>query len=162
MFGSTGPLSYSFGTFVLCFAQNNLLLLQHFYTGSGAGSPVDRPIRTPCLLRDLTASSRHQADYRKESDLSSQSPRAMASLSSLRYRSHQQGTGPLETKSGSYIYAGEPSSYHEWEFRTQFRMATAKEEDMAVVGSKIVEGLRGDALHAAMSLGVEKLKTKEG
>ena len=44
------------------------------------------------------------------------------SVAGLRYaRSSYSGT-PLETRSGSYIYAGEPSTFHDWEFRTSMRL----------------------------------------
>ena len=43
-------------------------------------------------------------------------------VAGLRYaRSSYSGT-PLETRSGSYIYAGEPSTFHDWEFRTSMRL----------------------------------------
>ena len=29
---------------------------------------------------------------------------------------------PLETKSGSYIFYGDPASFHDWELRTRLRI----------------------------------------
>ena len=52
-------------------------------------------------------------------------PLCWMSLAGLRYRS--TGTSaPLETKSGSYIYSGEPQGFHEWEFRTTLRVEMCK------------------------------------
>ena len=47
------------------------------------------------------------------------------SVAGLRFaRSEFPGTSaaPLETRSGSYIYDGGASSYHDWEFRTNLRL----------------------------------------
>ena len=51
------------------------------------------------------------------------------SVAGLRFaRSKLEGTSaaPLETRSGSYIYEGGASSYHDWEFRTNVRLIAAK------------------------------------
>ena len=32
------------------------------------------------------------------------------------------GTLPPETRSGSYIYSGDPAYFHDWEFRTLMRL----------------------------------------
>ena len=50
------------------------------------------------------------------------------SLSGLRYQSTTFGTAPQETKSGSYIYSGSPSGFHEWEFRTRIRVEFLKQK----------------------------------
>ena len=47
------------------------------------------------------------------------------SIAGLKF--HSGGTGdrignPLETKSGSYIYWGDPASFHDWKFRTELRI----------------------------------------
>ena len=41
----------------------------------------------------------------------------MASVSSLSFSRNNEAK-TFETKSGSYIYAGEAHTFHEWEFRT--------------------------------------------
>ena len=33
-----------------------------------------------------------------------------------------QTSTPLETRSGSYIYTGDPAYFHDWEFRTLMRL----------------------------------------
>ena len=38
------------------------------------------------------------------------------------------GDGHQVTKSGSYIYHGDASNFHEWEFRTQLRAKAAGKE----------------------------------
>ena len=47
------------------------------------------------------------------------------------YTSHT-GT-PLETKSGSYIYYGDPQSFHDWEFRTMLRIRMHETKIQAVL-----------------------------
>ena len=37
-------------------------------------------------------------------------------------------TGPLETKSGAYVYSGDPSHFHEWQFRTLLRVELCKKK----------------------------------
>ena len=64
------------------------------------------------------------------------------------------------TKSGSYIYDGSPSHYHEWEFRTRRRVraaGTRDEEKYAEAMSKVVDGLRGDAFVVAKEIGLDQL-----
>ena len=53
----------------------------------------------------------------------------------LRYQSTTFGTAPQETKSGSYIYSGSPSGFHEWEFRTKIRVEFLKQK----IRKKILE-----------------------
>ena len=50
------------------------------------------------------------------------------SLAGLRYQSATFGTAPQETKSGTYIYSGSPSGFHEWEFRTRIRVEFLKQK----------------------------------
>ena len=63
------------------------------------------------------------------------------------------------TKAGSYIYRGDASNFHEWEFRTRLRLKTAggDESRYAEQMSKVVDGLQGDAFTTARELGLEKL-----
>ena len=46
-------------------------------------------------------------------------------------REGNKQTAPLETKSGSYIYAGDPASFHDWAFRTQIRISLYEESAAA-------------------------------
>ena len=62
----------------------------------------------------------------------------------------------LETKQGSYIYSGDASSFLEWELRTRLRMQGVNEDRYAENTSKIVDGLRGDAV-IATQVGLQKL-----
>ncbi len=69
------------------------------------------------------------------------------------------------TKSGSYIYDGKASDYHEWEFRTRLRMKAAGNDERfyAEAMSKVVGGLRGEAFIIAKETGLENLwETGEG
>ena len=52
------------------------------------------------------------------------------SVAGLKYAGAQQWghSAPAETKSGSYIYSGSASAYHDWEFRTRIRMLQHKEK----------------------------------
>ena len=64
------------------------------------------------------------------------------------------------TKSGSYIYHGDPVNYHEWEFRTRLRVRGVDGDDdnkCATAMSGIVNGLRGEAFIVAKEVGLEKL-----
>ena len=62
-----------------------------------------------------------------------------------------------ETKTGSYVYYGNASNYHEWEFRTKLRMQGKSGNDYIDAASKVVEGLRGDAFITAQELGLHEL-----
>jgi len=47
-------------------------------------------------------------------------------------------TAPQETKSGSYIYSGSPSGFHEWEFRTRVHVEVLKQK----IRHKVLDGFR--------------------
>ena len=72
-----------------------------------------------------------------------------------------------ETRSGIPIYYGNALGYDEWVFRVKVkknaaeRVKDTKPEILVELGSKVVEGMRGEALRIAMDLGVEQLG-KEG
>ena len=38
-----------------------------------------------------------------------------------------RATDPAETRSGSYIYGGDPAGFHDWEFRTKLRLRMYEE-----------------------------------
>ena len=64
------------------------------------------------------------------------------------------------TKAGSYIYRGDASNFHEWEFRTRLRLKAAGDDEgrYAEQMSKVVDGLQEDVLTAAREVGLEKLR----
>ena len=62
-----------------------------------------------------------------------------------------------ETKLGSYVYWGDASNYHEWEFRTRLRVHGKEEHFYTEAVSKVVDGLRGDAFVCAQSVGLDTL-----
>ena len=73
---------------------------------------------------------------------------------------YSKGSNVCEvTKSGSYVYHGDASTYHEWEFRTRLRVKAAGDdpEKYAEAMSKVVDGLRGDAFIIAKEVGLDKL-----
>ena len=80
-------------------------------------------------------------------------------LASLAYKPGHNPYGFYETKSGSYIYSGEPHLYFEWEFRTLMRISAGTEDNLPSIANKIIEGLRGEALAIAMSRGSDNHKT---
>ena len=69
------------------------------------------------------------------------------------------------TRSGSYIYDGKASDYHEWEFRTRLRMKAAGTDERfyAEAMSEVIDGLRGQPFIIAKETGLENLwETGEG
>ena len=68
------------------------------------------------------------------------------------------GVGHQVTKSGSYIYHGEPADFHEWEFRTELRVKAAGTDpaQYAEVMSRVVDGLRGEAFITAKEIGTDR------
>ena len=68
------------------------------------------------------------ADQRSRDSFADQKKDWPMSLAGLRYQSTTFGTAPQETKSGSYIYSGSPSGFHEWEFRTKIRVEFLKQK----------------------------------
>lgn len=71
-------------------------------------------------------------------------------LASLRW---DQNRDVDETKAGVFIYNGTPDKFHEWEFRTEMRWESTKEEDKKKTMSMIMEALRGTAYETAMDIG---------
>ena len=67
------------------------------------------------------------------------------------------GTNPKTTKQGAFIYSGEASSFHEWEFRTNLRMLSAKEDKYQEKITDVVEALRGDAFNVSQQVGITVL-----
>ena len=81
------------------------------------------------------------------------------SVAALRFR--PSSTDVELTKQGFLIYYGDAFSFHEWEFRTTMRYEATKAEDRWELGSKVLEGLRGDAYAVAEDLGSLKLKSSD-
>ena len=69
------------------------------------------------------------------------------------------GDGHHVTNSGSYIYNGDASNFHEWEFRTELRVKAAGTDptQYAEVMSRVVDGLRGEAFITAKEIGTDRL-----
>ena len=80
----------------------------------------------------------------------------------------------FETKQGVPLYHGDATGFEEWKFRTEARLhaivpKSQEAEDLADVarrktelGSKVIEGLRDEALKVAMDLGTEVITTATG
>ena len=80
-------------------------------------------------------------------------------VASVRYRPQGMRSAE-ETKTGFVVYGGTAVDFGSWKFRSEFRMMTAKGDDRARAMSIIVEALRGEALQAAVDIGMKEL-TKE-
>ena len=79
-----------------------------------------------------------------------------SAVSSVAYT--RPGDGKIATtKSGAYIYDGDPSKFFDWEFRTRLKVKKAGSdfEKYAGVMSEVVEGLQGDAFIVAKEMGTE-------
>ena len=67
-----------------------------------------------------------------------------------------------ETKQGTYVYKGDGINFYEWEFRTKLRIAGKTGEHYVDAVSRIVDGLRGDALVVAQEVGLASLHEHDG
>ena len=86
--------------------------------------------------------------------------RRMAS-STLRYERSAAKT--QETKSGIPVYDGSPSGFFEWEFRTLLKLQScADDEERKKLGSRVCEGLTGEAFKCAMDIGLTELGKENG
>ena len=65
-------------------------------------------------------------------------------------------------KSGSYIYYGDASNFHEWEFRPRLCLKAAGDDAnrYAEQMSRVVDGLKGDAFVIAKEVGLDTLATR--
>ncbi len=75
-------------------------------------------------------------------------------LSSLKYDNEKIVE---ETRQGIFIYGGNVSRFHEWEFRTLLEISSCNKNDLPSKTSEIVKALRGEAATVAMDIGVEEL-----
>ena len=81
----------------------------------------------------------------------------------MRFRPDSNTATPLETNSCSYIYDGSISAFHEWDFRTQMRIAGASDDsEQRRAAKEVIEGLRGDAFDLAMDVGLARLMEDGG
>ena len=67
-----------------------------------------------------------------------------------------------ETKSGVFVYDGNASRFHEWEFRISMHSRSSKEEDLLRTMNSIIESLRGEAALVAMDIGGNGLMETDG
>eukprot|EP00971_Amphidinium_carterae_P352490 6492618-Amphidinium_carterae.1 len=67
-----------------------------------------------------------------------------------------------ETKSGVFVYSGQPSLFHEFSFRAKAKYYGTKTDDRILVGPRLLEGLRGEAFLIARDFGVENLAAADG
>ena len=81
-------------------------------------------------------------------------------VSSLRYRPN--APPPEENKHGYVVFDGKATEYHQWLFRTQLKIKTAKRADAANVIQNVVENLRGEALQVAIEIGIDALVATDG
>ena len=80
-------------------------------------------------------------------------------VASLRYRPNAQN--PEENKLGHIIYNGSAVDFHHWKFRTELKIACAKDDaEYQKVAQNVVETLRGDPLQAAIEIGIPTLTSK--
>ena len=64
---------------------------------------------------------------------------------------------PEETKQGFVYYNGNAKDFHFWNFKTELRMQTTKEDEFATSAFRLVESLQGDAMRIAHDIGVDAL-----
>eukprot|EP00435_Cladocopium_sp_Y103_P074187 s257_g47.t1 len=73
----------------------------------------------------------------------------------LSYQFHRNSSlpvdGPLETKSGAYVYSGDPSHFHEWQFRTLLRVELCKKKMEQKAKEKAKEASRSPTARPASS-----------
>ena len=82
---------------------------------------------------------------------------ALASL-----RSQRNAHDYEETRQGMTVFAGDATSFHEWQFRLQIKKSSCKAEELPVLTAKVVDALRGEALSCPMEIGIDKLMKADG
>ena len=50
-------------------------------------------------------------------------------VAGLRFRNKAYSSTPSVTKNGVFIFDGNPADYHEWEFRTELRIAAHEQQE---------------------------------
>ena len=58
---------------------------------------------------------------------------------------------------GMTVFAGDATSFHEWQFRLQIKKSLCKADELPALTAKVVDALRGEALSCAMEIGLAKL-----
>ena len=81
-------------------------------------------------------------------------------MATLRYERVGQKT--QESKQGAPIFDGTPSGFYEWEFRVMTRFHSTEDSEKWKLASKLCEGLTGESLKVAMSLGMKNLSQDDG
>ena len=156
--GSQGPLGLIGRKSRACLAHASTLVAE-----------LASPRLAPVILHTCRQTLRQAPNTKPKSDLvlhlrarsprPGRAPAAMAyTLSSLlpRHRSHRDDDRH-ETKSGVFLFKGEPTLFHEWEFRTLARFRATKKEDLPQLGPRVLEGLRDEAYLVAEDFGIEAL-----
>ena len=69
-------------------------------------------------------------------------------VASLRYRPN--AILAEEFKFGFVVFAGDPHEYHHWLFRTDLKLKTSKQDEVARAMRDVSDNLRGDAFAVAM------------
>ena len=64
--------------------------------------------------------------------------------------------------SGIPQYGGSVKDFHDWEFRTNVKLRTCKDENKPELIGKIIDGLRDKPFELAREMGIEKLISKDG
>ena len=78
-------------------------------------------------------------------------------------RDERSAAKTQETKSGIPVYDGSPSGFFEWEFRTLLKLQScADDEERKRLGSRVCEGLTGEAFKCAMDIGLTELGKENG
>ena len=81
---------------------------------------------------------------------------ASSAVSSVWYLRDAAGKH-AETHLGAYIYYGDATRFHDWEFRTRLRVAGKTGDQYIEVVSKACDGVRGEAFVAAQEVGFDNL-----
>ena len=81
-------------------------------------------------------------------------------LASLRFQRNAHDNE--ETRQGMTVFAGDATSFHEWQFRLQIKKSSCKTEELHALTAKVVDALRGEALSCAMEIGLDKLMKADG
>ena len=102
-----------------------------------------RLLYTNVLLADVGAMAYSQNDHQRGHS---------SAVSSVLFSTGNHTSS--ETRGGSYIYSGDASSFHEWEFRTRMRLHKSRDPDKySEAMSRVIDGLRGDAFTIAQEVG---------
>ena len=89
-------------------------------------------------------------------------------LDGLVYRNDTEHR-PEETKKGMPLFDGTPHHFEQWRLRAEGKIAAANmaergkiAQELATLGSRLLDGLTGDAALIAQELGADKVICREG